>query len=131
MSTPNILIVEDTPETLEWLRQTVASVFAAASIETAENLAGARLACLRLARELDLIIIDLGLPDGSGTELIEELRTQDSKVQIVVATIYDDDPSLAVALKAGANGYILKDEARESVAALLRGMLEGEKGGKH
>lgn len=128
MSTPNILIVEDTPETLEWLRQTVASVFAAASIETAENLTGARRACLRLARELDLIIIDLGLPDGSGTELIEELRTQDSKVQIVVATIYDDDPSLAVALKAGANGYILKDEARESVAALLRGMLEGEKG---
>lgn len=128
MSTPNILIVEDTPETLEWLRQTVASVFAAASIETAENLTGARHACLRLARELDLIIIDLGLPDGSGTELIEELRTQDSKVQIVVATIYDDDPSLAVALKAGANGYILKDEARESVAALLNGMLEGEKG---
>lgn len=128
MSTPNILIVEDTPETLEWLRQTVASVFAAASIETAENLTGARRACLRLARELDLIIIDLGLPDGSGTELIEELRTQDSKVKIVVATIYDDDPSLAVALKAGANGYILKDEARESVAALLNGMLEGEKG---
>lgn len=126
MTTPRILIVEDTPETLEWLRQIVARAFPAAGIESAETLALARQTTERLGSQLDLIIVDLGLPDGSGVDLITDLRGHGYQVQIVVATIYDDDHSLASALKAGANGYILKDEDRESVAALLRGMLEGE-----
>ncbi len=127
MSTPCILIVEDTPETVEWLRQTVTSAFPTASIETAGHLSAAKSTSERLAGNLDLIIVDLGLLDGSGIELITDLRAQGHKAQIVVATIYDDDVALATALKAGANGYILKDEDRESVAALLRGMLEGQK----
>lgn len=125
MTNPCILIVEDTPESIEWLRQSVASLFPLASIEIAESLAIARTTCERLAGQLDLIIVDLGLPDGSGIDLITDLRKRGHKAQIVVATIYDDDGALATALKAGANGYILKDEDRESIAALLLGMLDG------
>lgn len=114
------LIVEDNPDTREWLISCVQSAFPSLVISTASDLSGgnARLE----AQEFDLALIDLGLPDGSGLDLIRALSQQRTPCYIVVATIYDDDRNLFTALKAGARGYILKDQDRERIVSYLKGI---------
>jgi DNA-binding NarL/FixJ family response regulator len=77
-------------------------------------------------RSFDLVLVDLGLPDGSGGELIDLIRTKQQPTYIVVATIYDDDRHLFNALRAGANGYILKDDDRDSIRSYLAGIEQNQ-----
>jgi len=77
-------------------------------------------------RTPDLALIDLGLPDGSGTRVIEVLASTAPDCQRVVTTIFADDVHLFPALRAGATGYLLKDQAPEQLARSLTGMLNGE-----
>lgn len=114
------LVVEDNPETREWLISCVQSAFPALRIESAADLASAMTLIGR--EEFDLALVDLGLPDGSGMDLIRALNAKDYPCYIVVATIYDDDRNLFTALKAGAKGYILKDQDRERIASYLQGI---------
>lgn len=122
MDIHSILIVEDSPDTLAWLKGLCAEVYLDAEVFTAISVESGVQAIE--SREYDLCLMDLGLPDGSGLELIELLRSRSSDSYIVVATIYDDDKSLFTALQSGANGYILKDDERDSVATYLRGVLQ-------
>lgn len=114
------LIVEDNPETREWLISCVQSAFPALRIQSAADLATA-LALIR-NDDFDLALVDLGLPDGSGMDLIRALNARDYPCYIVVATIYDDDRNLFTALKAGAKGYILKDQDRDRIVSYLQGI---------
>lgn len=114
------LVVEDNPDTREWLISCVQTAFPGIRISAAEDLSGGT-ASLH-AQEFDLALIDLGLPDGSGMELIRALAQQSTPCYIVVATIYDDDRNLFTALKAGAKGYILKDQDRERIVSYLKGI---------
>lgn len=86
----------------------------------AGNVASARKAIA--AGRFDLALVDLGLPDGSGLELIKVLSSADHPCYIVVAAIYDDDRNLFTALKSRARGYILKDQDRERIVSYLRGI---------
>jgi DNA-binding NarL/FixJ family response regulator len=79
---------------------------------------------LRTAPQIALI--DLGLPDGSGVDLIREITQSLPQCQCVVTTIYADDRHLFPALRAGATGYLLKDQPKERVVAALRGIASGE-----
>src|SRR5690606_22776112 len=72
--------------------------------------------------DYDLALIDLGLPDGSGMDIIRALSARSHPCYIVVATIYDDDRNLFSALKAGARGYILKDQDRNRIVSYLQGI---------
>ena len=58
----------------------------------------------------DVALIDLGLPDISGLEVISTLRENGCKTEFLVLTVYDDDEHLFPALKAGAVGYIVKED---------------------
>ncbi len=114
------LVLEDNPETREWLISCVQSAFPALRIESAADLASAMTLIGR--EEFDLALVDLGLPDGSGMDLIRALNAKEYPCYIVVATIYDDDRNLFTALKAGAKGYILKDQDRERIVSYLQGI---------
>lgn len=70
-------------------------------------------------------LIDLGLPDGWGHEVVQAIRTWSSDAQLIVSTVFDDDANLLQALQAGANGYVLKDGTVESVLAAVRAVAEG------
>jgi len=120
LETGNALIVEDNPDTRERLVSCVQAAFPGLQIALAQDVGSgsAQLA----AREFDLALIDLGLPDGSGLDLIRALSRQQTPCYIVVATIYDDDRNLFTALKAGARGYILKDQDRERIVSYLKGI---------
>jgi DNA-binding NarL/FixJ family response regulator len=75
----------------------------------------------------DVTLIDLGLPDMSGVEVIRRLCRDDAKTEFLVVTVYDDDQHLFAALEAGAVGYIVKERAvnNELIAAIEEAMQGG------
>src|SRR5690606_24228873 len=73
-----------------------------------------------------LAVVDLGLPDGSGVDIVRRLAGDMPTTLCVVATIYDDDAHLFEAIAAGAQGYVLKDEDASRVVALLGRIESGE-----
>jgi len=74
----------------------------------------------------DLALLDLGLPDGSGIAVIEAIRTKVPACRVLVFTVFEDRASVLGTLKAGADGYILKDTTADMVLAHVRGTLAGE-----
>ena len=74
----------------------------------------------------DVALIDLGLPDISGLELISTLRKNGCKTEFLVLTVYDDDEHLFPALKAGAVGYIVKEDVSLSeVVGAIKQVING------
>jgi DNA-binding NarL/FixJ family response regulator len=126
------LVVEDRPDTRAWLVEVVRETFPDMGVATAASLREARRWLAEQAQQhqppwcLSLALIDLGLPDGSGVELIGEVRRDFPDALPVVATIYDDDLHLFDSLAAGAQGYVLKQERPEDVAECLRRIDAGE-----
>lgn len=118
------LVVEDLPAPAQWLAAVLEAAFAGIRVDVASSLAEAR-AVLAL-RIPDIALIDLGLPDGSGVDLIREITQAHPKSQCIVTTIYADDRHLFPALRAGAAGYLLKDQPKERVVSALRGIASGE-----
>ncbi|MBL8328253.1 MAG: response regulator transcription factor EmbR [Rubrivivax sp.] len=120
----NILLLEDLPQIRAWMRDLVIRVFPQAQISEAARVHDA----LQLVQavKFDLALIDLGLPDGSGVDVVARLRDVQPEAQSVVVTIHDDDEHLFPALQAGAYGYILKEQARELITEQLQRISQGE-----
>lgn len=118
------LVVEDNLETRQWLVKCVRTAFPELDVVEADTVAQAiqktRLYVFSVA------LVDLGLPDGSGLDVIQALHSEQSDCYVVVATIYDDDRNLFTALKAGARGYILKDQDRERIVSYLQGIRKDQ-----
>lgn len=77
-------------------------------------------------QRLDVVITDIGLPGASGIDLLRKLRPFMPATQFMVFTVHDDDIRVFEALKAGANGYMLKSA---TAIALLEGIRELVGGG--
>ena len=120
----NILLLEDLPEIRAWLSSLVMQVFPDAQIAEAARVHDAL--GLVSAIKFDLALVDLGLPDGSGVDVVRALREHQPETQSVVVTIHDDDEHLFPALQAGAFGYILKEQARELIIEQLQRISSGE-----
>jgi DNA-binding NarL/FixJ family response regulator len=118
-----VAIIEDEPEfrlrfehilsAEPWLEQ----VGSAADAATGRSL---------VARgEADLYLIDLGLPDGDGRDLIRLATWGRPDVDVLVVTVFADDEHVLSAIEAGATGYLLKDSEPESVLACIRTIRAG------
>jgi DNA-binding NarL/FixJ family response regulator len=120
----NILLLEDLPEIRAWLKTLVLQVFPTARITESARVHDA----LEMVQavKFDLALIDLGLPDGSGVDVVGALREHQPEAQSVVVTIHDDDDHLFPALQAGAFGYLLKEQARELLTEQLQRISQGE-----
>ena len=116
------MIVEDMPESQQMLREVVSTAFPGIHTYCAFDVAGA----LKMIRQFqfDLVLIDLSLPDGEGGTVIEAVSARFPESVIVVATIFDDDSHLFPALRAGTQGYLLKDEEPELLVKQLQGIRE-------
>lgn len=119
----NILLVEDFGEIRQWMANLLREAFGVVKIAEAPTVAQAYK--LLDAIEFDLIIIDLNLPDGSGVEILQRIKSTGLTALCVVATAYDDDEHLLTALNAGADGYLIKDQANEQLIHDLQGILAG------
>ena len=67
------------------------------------------------SQQFDLIITDLSLPDGSGTDILRYLSERSLPIKSIVFSIYDREPYISEALNAGANGYLSKRTASDDI----------------
>lgn len=118
------LILDDVADSQAWLSQALASVFPDIALHCTGSLAEAR-AWLASHSAPDIALIDLGLPDGSGVEFIALLNRCAPQTMCVVASIFDDNEHLFPALRAGAQGYLLKDQPLAQIVELLGGIADG------
>jgi two-component system nitrate/nitrite response regulator NarL len=128
-----VLILEDNPAAREFLGRVVRGSFKdTITIVEAADLDSARRA-VRIAGgaqgyhgvdPFKLVLVDLELPDGSGLELLEELRQYPATK--IVTTLFSDDEHLFPALQAGADGYLLKEDRYESLVEELQKIVRGE-----
>ncbi|MFT3817179.1 MAG: response regulator [Rubrivivax sp.] len=113
-----ILVVEDEPDIRRFLRLTLASegheVFEAATLQRGLIEAG--------SRRPELAIVDLGLPDGDGVELIRELRTW-SAAPVIVLSARSGEADKIAALDAGADDYLVKPFGAGELLARVRAQL--------
>lgn len=118
-----VLIVEDLKETRTWLAEIARAAFPDCQVVEA---ASVREAIVRLdATRVDIALIDLGLPDGSGLDVLRRLRHDQPQATCIVTTVMGDDASIVGALSAGAQGYLLKEQPRELLVRQLTDTVEG------
>src|SRR5438552_1863038 len=113
-----VLVVDDEPPIRRFLRASLAA--AGHRVVTADDAAGALAAMA--AEKPDLVILDLGLPDRSGFEVIAEIRKH-SPVPIIVLSARSDERSKVEALDLGADDYIGKPFGMAELMARLRAAL--------
>lgn len=92
------------------------------------GVAGDGLEILALARDLgpDLILMDISMPISDGIEGVRLIRESNSKIVIIMLTAQDNDEKLVEAVRAGANGYLVKSTSSNGLLRALRGALAGE-----
>lgn len=120
-----VLIVEDDPPTREFFAR---SVQACPTLLLAASLATRTEASQWLqanALSIDVLLTDLGLPDGSGLELIRLVRTLNPACEPLVISMFGDEDNVLASIEAGALGYIHKDSAPEDVAQTILDMRAG------
>jgi two-component system KDP operon response regulator KdpE len=113
-----VLVVDDEPPIRRFLRTSLGAI--GHRVVTAENAAKALL--MLAAEKPDVIILDLGLPDRSGLDVIAEIR-QHSSVPIIVLSARSDERSKVEALDLGADDYIGKPFGMAELMARLRAAL--------
>jgi DNA-binding NarL/FixJ family response regulator len=74
----------------------------------------------------DLIVVDISLDGPDGLDLLTDLRTRDAGLPVLILSMLDELVYAERALRAGANGYIMKQEATERVLVAIRRILAGE-----
>jgi DNA-binding NarL/FixJ family response regulator len=73
----------------------------------------------------DVVLMDIQLPGMSGIECVAELRRIMPSVNVIMVTVYEDNGRIFKALKAGANGYIIKSRLSEDLLQAIRDVFKG------
>lgn len=118
-----ILIIEDQPEGQKFVRSAVQLAFVDAHIDVADSLATAM---ATLPKRYDLAVVDLRLGDGLGIDWVKRYRELHPDGWVVIATLFDDDELVFAALRAGVDGYVLKEQSAASIAEALTGLIRGD-----
>jgi DNA-binding NarL/FixJ family response regulator len=118
-----VLLVEDDAPTRQRLTGAIRANPKLELVAAAGSCAEARAWLERSAP--DVLLTDLGLPDGNGIELIRELRQRHPSSLAMVITVFGDEGSVLSAIEAGASGYLLKDGTVEYVGSSLLELVAG------
>lgn len=124
MQHPAILILEDQPAIAARLQQLVEAWEGAHLVACCRSLEAALSELSR--RRVDLLMADLHLPDGSGVEAIRALRARQPAAHAIVISALNERRLIVDAIRAGATGYILKDEEQADILQACRAVLAGE-----
>ena len=120
----NVLIVDDSI----LFREGLVNMFTAYPEFTIVGEAGSVREAVIKARETrpDVILMDFGLPDGSGAEATRIILSELPQTRIVILTIHDADERVLAAIHSGAKGYLLKEMSFSKLMASLRGLMKDE-----
>ena len=77
-------------------------------------------------KQPDILVPDLGLPDGCGVQVIRQAKSLYPNTEILVVTMFGDEEHVVEALEAGASGYLLKRQAFEGLADAILSLMRGE-----
>lgn len=78
------------------------------------------------ASKPDLVLMDYGLPDGTGLEATREILASYPQTNVVLLTVHEEDDLLFDAVRSGAKGYLLKNISSKEMLAKLRGLSQGD-----
>ena len=122
MELSSILIVDDDAASLARLARLVAELLdpQPVRLRTAANLADAR--DLLQRESFALALVDMQLPDGTGTDLIAWMQQQATQAQAVIVSAFAEEEAIFAALRAGAVGYLLKDRDDIELRVALRSL---------
>ena len=123
MAEHGVILVEDDPHTRERLARAVGSHPDLRLLGTAGSCDEARALFRRVVPAV--LITDLGLPDGSGIDLIREIRAAHPDVLAMVITVFGDESHVVAAIEAGAMGYLLKDGTADYIGTSILEMISG------
>jgi DNA-binding NarL/FixJ family response regulator len=120
----SVIVVEDHPVLCDGLKQLINNQQDLACVGVADDISGAK----RLVeeREPDLMVLDLRLKGGDTLDFIKTLRVEHPEVKVLILSQYDELIFAERALRAGASGYIMKENATDEVLRAMRKVLAGE-----
>lgn len=121
----SVLVVEDDPATQDFFRESIQADHRLALVGVCENVSTA-LTWLQARQEpLDVLLTDLGLPDGSGLEVIRSALVRFPACDALVISMFGDDESVLASIEAGAVGYLHKDDRSEDIAGTILQVRQG------
>jgi DNA-binding NarL/FixJ family response regulator len=123
MATTSVLVVEDEPEFLRVYCEAITRE-ADFRLAGAVTTLAAGLAILEQSVP-DILVVDLGLPDGNGADLIRRAVKLRPDCDALVVTVFGDDQHVIDAIAAGATGYLLKDSPAGELARCIRELRAG------
>jgi len=120
--THSVVIIEDDERIRNHLIEAVSGHSAFCLQAAVGTVAEARLLLSNAPR---VVLVDLGLPDGSGIDLISEFYDPDGRTEFMVITVFGDSAHVIPALEAGATGYLTKTTAIQDIAPAMIQMING------
>lgn len=118
-----VVLIEDEPLTRKRLTTVIEQHPELTVIATASNCSQGRK--MIKTNKPDVLLVDLGLPDGHGTELIHYARNVSPNTNIMVITVFGDEKNVISAIEAGATGYLLKDGDTSYIGQSIKQVLDG------
>ena len=118
-----VLVVEDEPECLRRFCGAVAAEPALTLVGSARTVAEACSLVDRVAP--DVVLADLGLPDGRGIDVIRHSKAGDASRDVIVVTVFGDVGHVIDSIRAGATGYLLKDALPRDIAGAILQVHDG------
>lgn len=121
--TTTVAIIEDKPEFLAHFAQIIRAEAEFTLVGTASNGADGIALVDRIGA--DVYLVDLGLPDMSGTEVIKHAIKACADSDVLVITVFGDDAHIIESVEAGATGYVLKDSSPAEIVDCIRTLRAG------
>lgn len=119
----SVLIVEDDPRLREAFAHTIRCAPELTLVGEADDLQEGRQ--LLDAKRPDVLLVDIGLPSGSGLDLIRHAAKHIPDCNVMVVTVFADDQIVVDCIEAGATGYLLKDSRSQDIVAQIRLLVGG------
>jgi DNA-binding NarL/FixJ family response regulator len=123
MDRVRVFVVEDQPKILKNLSKLLSKFeeieIVGQALSGEEALPAIQSACP------EVVLLDLGLPRMSGIDLTKEIKKHNSKIEVLIYTIFEEEDKVMDAIQAGASGYLLKGTPAEKVVEAIREVHEG------
>lgn len=120
-----VLVVEDDPNMRDFFAQSVSRCPDLALVASAATVAEAKNWLNLHMNSVDVLLVDLGLPDGSGLDVIRHAACTSPACESLVISMFGDEDNVLASIEAGALGYIHKDSAPADIAQTILEMKDG------
>ncbi|TDA65820.1 MAG: response regulator transcription factor [Clostridia bacterium] len=120
-----VLLVDDHQLIRDGLRKFI-SLAPEKAVVAGEVASGREAVAAAVNLQPDVVLLDINLPDQDGVATLQRLRQVLPQVKVIILTVYDDEAHVLEAVKAGANGYLLKDISPDELVAALEQAAAGQ-----